>query len=269
MKKHLKKTALLSIVAVVVTGLLVSGFYEAQAQIEGVDCQLLAQPGRTLVFFSNQFILGHQSLAQATNGPVTIAIPAGTYRVTLMSYDDHLNKLGQIQLNEQYFLLLSNGQQTNSISDLPQAIETLVEAVDNALTVTGDLTSVTARHTRYFEPGEPNSIIPVCAAFDEIAPSPTPTPTITPAPGGTGGVDDEPDCCPGPDEVTTTPTPKPVPRVQGITTATPTPTPTPRVASLRRLPSAGLPATELIFPLMVLVALILTGRSAYQGKNSR
>jgi hypothetical protein len=110
-------------------------------------------------------------------GPVSVTplIPAGTYDVTLQSFDDHSVKGGQGQLDERYFLELQNPAgditvDTNAIGDLPENFDNLIELVDTNLFVGDDIGSILAIHYCEVNDCTPNtnSVVPVCVAFDLV-----------------------------------------------------------------------------------------------------
>lgn len=262
-----------SLAAIVILGMAWGAPTQAQ-QTSGWTCQIPAQADRIIVLFNNKLIRSSQTQDKATDGPVAATIPAGTYNITLESFNSHSTKADPFQPHEQYFLILSNSQTTSSISDLPDAQDSLVEQVDTGFVITSAVTAVTARSTKWPEPTPPppkeiNSIVPVCAAFDLVTPASSPTPPVA-AVGGSA-LDDEADCCPGPDEpvATPTPTPTPVPKIKGATTAVATPSPTPSVAPLGRLPSAGLPTTNLVLSALLAAAAALASRLVYKDASSR
>jgi hypothetical protein len=221
----------------------------ATAQQNNIPCPLQPQTGRTLVLFgtTNQ-LLATGSLAEATSSPISVSLPAGIYNITASSFDAHSTRqVFQNQQQEQFYLRLSNGQTTNRISDLPETSDSLTEQIDANFAVTSNITSLIAQHAEYPDPVEPNSIIPVCVAFDDVTPAPTLSPSPTPAPIISGGSGDEADCCPGPD-------PEPEPKIAGIQTGTSpisTQTPAPAIAGvLKNFPVTG-------FPLKVTTALVV------------
>lgn len=235
----------LGAVVVLVVSVALLGASGAQARQAMPECQIEAQPGQILVQFSDKLIRASKQLTDATDGPVAVSIPAGTYDVTLMSFDIHSSKEAVPgQPEERYFLELSNGQTTGAISDLPEDQDTLVEKVETGFNVTADLTTVTARHLKYPDPGVPNSLIPVCAAFDPVETPASPTPTPAAVGQGPG---DETDCCPGPDEVVPTPAPK----VLGVSKAKPSPTPQVE-GQLQQFPTSGLPLASAVTAVAVL-----------------
>lgn len=233
----------------------------ASAQQNGIPCPLGPQASRTLVLFGTTSpIVASETLAEATTGSVAVSLPAGIYNITASSFDAHSTRQPpQNQTREQFYLRLSNGQTTNRISDLPEDSDSLIEQIDADFAVTSAVISLIAQHTEYPDPGVPNSIIPVCVAFDDVSPTPSPTPTPPPQesqddPG------DEADCCPGPDPEPEQ-TPAPTPRVAGIQSKippAPSPSPSPSVASaIANFPSAGPPFKPAAWIAVLLLAALL------------
>lgn len=136
------------------------------------SCTLASTSGRTLIYF-NEHIRADWSQADATAGPLGTFIPAGIYRVTLVSFDNHWAKSGQTdQTQERWFVGLQNSggstfANTPSINDLPDNINTLTQVVVSEFTVLQNTSAVFARHSAF--PGSnANSITAVCAAFDFV-----------------------------------------------------------------------------------------------------
>jgi len=151
----------------------------AQAVEAQPVCTLEQISGRTIVDLTPYNGLRSDSdEAAATGGPFTAELAAGTYDVTLQSYDNHTEK-NQIQPNEQWYLILkdigdSTVATTSAISDLPDDIDNLTEIVDTNFVLTNSVTSATTYHNAYPDSTSANSIRPVCVAFD-LVPPPTAT----------------------------------------------------------------------------------------------
>lgn len=176
--------------------------------------------GGVIVEFGKE-IRSDRTEMQAQAGPVNVSLPAGTYRVTLVSSDDHTARPHGEQPHEQWYLIFqSNGETvatSSSINDLPSNKDWLVEVVDSELVVPQDVTSLVAYHTVFPDESNPNSITPICAMLqqrDEQRPTPAPTNTATPqaSPTATGS--------PMP---TGSPTSTPEPPSGATATVTPTP----------------------------------------------
>ncbi len=148
-------------------------------------CPLPTGPG--VVNISTELMLAWDA-DTATAGPVDFALPAGTWDVYLVSYDNHSAKTHQAQTQEQWYL---QGWLAGSVVFTTPATADLPEDADYATFFVGSLTTnlavdqVKAFHAAY-PSDQPHSVAPVCAAF--MAPGTTPdstTPATTPGGGGT------------------------------------------------------------------------------------
>lgn len=169
--------------------------------------------------------------AQSISGPFGATIPAGSYRVTLQSYDNHDDTIPppdsiHYQIKEQWFALFKNDQgqvvtQTGIINDLPDKQQHKTQQVNDTLSINQTITSVEARHA--FAPdSNPQSVYAVCAVLSSItqpSPEPTPEPTLEPTPP-------PPTATTAPNPSPTTPPPSPT--QPGIGGPDPTPTQQPR-----------------------------------------
>lgn len=127
--------------------------------------------GKTIVQFG-EAIRSDKDEAKATAGPVYVQIPSGMYDITLMSYDDHGGHGGQNQLNEQWRIVLRNVYggiiaETSAIRDLPELDDLIIETVAVKFQVPDGVFSVEALHDEYPTKTSANSIVPVCALFEE------------------------------------------------------------------------------------------------------
>lgn len=104
-------------------------------------------------------------------------IPAGDYVVILESYDNHdgtipLENSIHDQRHEQWQAQLFNDDdvlvtQTNAIDDIPDENQSLIQQVNNKLSLSQAITKVIAQHAFY--PAEnPQSHYPICAVFRPI-----------------------------------------------------------------------------------------------------
>jgi hypothetical protein len=156
-----------------------------------ISCPITPQ-GKIIINFPFKGIVATRSQSDAQLGPINTTIPAGTYKVTLASHDNHSSdNPPQVQPQESWFLRLRNSSEstiinTSAISDLPDTQDQKVEVVDEKLVVSQQAVSVLAIHAAY--PGtNVNSIVPICAGLEPISPTPTPTkkpsstPTIKPS----------------------------------------------------------------------------------------
>ncbi len=99
-------------------------------------------------------------------GPFSISMPAGTYDITLHSFDDHADHPGQVeQTQEQWYFTLDNGYRSPVSSDIPDDGNTSTDtfrgvAIDAA-------TAITVQHLRE---GGVNSVAPMCVGFTTVEP---------------------------------------------------------------------------------------------------
>src|SRR3989338_6727845 len=147
-------------------------------------CPLTPKDGRTIVNLGSGSIISSGSLSAATKGPISVSISAVTYDIRLVSYDPHLAKLTQVQPNERWFLVLKDNlgltiATTSAISDLESDEEYKEEKVETNLVLASSTASITAIHAA-FSDTNPNSIMPLCVAFDEVVVSPPPPPPPPP-----------------------------------------------------------------------------------------
>ena len=135
-----------------------------------VPCPLPAQTGRTVVSFDGSILVseGAEGTHQ-TSVTLSTPIPAGNYDITLASYDGHGQDSGN-ELYEQWYVIVHNSKGaplafSESIADLPNGQFSLTQIVNTDFGFFDPVTSVTAAHTTTYD-SSPNSIIPVCVAFD-------------------------------------------------------------------------------------------------------
>ena len=146
----------------------------------GISCSLGAKEGRIIIVFKDMgtgYLVSSGSEDQARLGPVSATIPPGIYDVTLASYDNHSDKPDQIQPDERWHIILENSEggvvaTTNSIPDLPDTQDYRTAIVNQHFAINQLVAKVHAFHTAFFN-SNPNSIIPVCAAFDRVADRPS------------------------------------------------------------------------------------------------
>lgn len=157
------------LVSVVAAGVVVPGVLANNGH---GSCPLDSKGGRTIVYF-NELIRSDYSRTEAevvsSNG---VSLDAGDYRVTLVSFDGHESKPSQVQPDESWFVRLYNSDysavaDSAEIRDLPSDLSQLTQVVNSSLTVSDDVIKVKAIHAAYPD-SNPNSITPVCAAFDRL-----------------------------------------------------------------------------------------------------
>ncbi len=139
-----------------------------------VSCPISSAPGRTVVQFVNyswDYIRGDRFIEDATLSTSANLTP-GDYKVTLVSYDEHIAK-GDIQNDEEYFVELKNGSggvvaTTGTISDLPSTQDWLIQEVNSSLTIPSAITLMTAKHAHFYDVNAAGSLKPVCAVFEPV-----------------------------------------------------------------------------------------------------
>ncbi|MDZ4286136.1 MAG: hypothetical protein U1A23_04350, partial [Candidatus Sungbacteria bacterium] len=129
------------------------------------SCPLSSQSGRTIITFGGATLNPNVKLS-----PVPVTIPAGTYNITLVSYDNHVSET-DTQPNEQWYIIAKNSQGSpvvvsDSIADLANGQDTLTHVVNTDFRVLSAIASVSAYHTIQNGSTDPNSVIPLCVAFD-------------------------------------------------------------------------------------------------------
>jgi hypothetical protein len=157
---------------------------------------LSPQTGRTIIsFLGSNYLLAsypngtdpNASYNSSRSSLFSTSLTAGTYDVTLVGWDGYLDRdttdpllIGvNYQNNEKYFLRLYNGSttvaDTNSTTDLTDWVDeaTYNGKVNDNLVLSSDVNYVQGIHPWY--PGvstywESNSLLPICAAFDNQAP---------------------------------------------------------------------------------------------------
>ena len=211
------------------------------------QCQIAAAPGRIIEILPSAWALRADKVDQQSFGPhvLTTDIPAGTYDIILASWDDHSSKKFQFQPQEQWVLegRTDGGAAvftSSAIADLPDDKDYLEQTVKFGV-VFGDPVGQLFAHHAFPGGTNPNSVDPICVAFDPIQPTPTntpvpPTPTDTPVPP-----------TPTDTPVPPTPTDTPVPPTPTDTPVPPTPTdtPVPPTATPTPLPGCGIDGVTL------------------------
>jgi len=202
-----------------------------------ISCSLPGPTVGQLVNISTgPFIRSDQSEAQAKIGPLGASLPAGTYKITLSTYDNHTTHVGPDQPNERWVLILldSSGVEvtrSQAIGDLPGADNWLTQVTDSNLVVSRDVVSVVAYHAVYPDTSSPNSLVPVCGSIAAVQVEPTPTNTPIP-----------PTETPVPTDVPPTNTPDPTDPPESTPTNTPDPTdPAPTSVPPTRVPPTDVP----------------------------
>lgn len=134
-------------------------------------CPWESGPGRVVVDFNYRFLRSDLGQNSAFDGPSIGYLPAGTYDITLASYDDHFAKPDQVQPQEQWKLIMGNAEGgqvavTNPIRDIVDGTEEqVIEKVGDDFSVPEDIYQFTAFHAAYPN-SNPNSVRAICAMFE-------------------------------------------------------------------------------------------------------
>jgi len=152
---------------------LVNGASADESTFEIPACVFEEQEGRTIVNFSDKKIVSHWSQEDAESEPVSVDMQAGSYKASLFSYDGYEGREGAFpQPRESWLAVLKNGDsviaESSPIDDLEDWVQsaTLEQIVNDDLEIDEDIDSIRALHVAYPDESSPNSVFPVCMAFD-------------------------------------------------------------------------------------------------------
>ena len=137
-----------------------------------VTCPLTTKKDGKIFNFPNpynNYILANKTSAIATKGPYNFSLAAGTYKVTLVAYDDHSRSGGQGQTKEKYYVILKDAAkgkvaQSGATADIPESQDYAKTVVNQSLSLASGTKTITAFHAAYKD-GGPQSVTPVCAGF--------------------------------------------------------------------------------------------------------
>lgn len=150
----------------------------SQTQTFQPACPFNPQNGRTIVHFDDQNLtngLRSDSGDSRSSETRSVYLPAGTYNISLQSFDGGIASEREYQPNEKYYLQLKNGDsiiaQTNSTSDLADNVTNSVwyGSVNYGLVLSQSVNTVVAMHSVYPDSSSPNSLQVGCAAFDLVS----------------------------------------------------------------------------------------------------
>ena len=143
--------------------------------LERPVCPFETSEGRILVNFGDKKIVSHQSEEDAKSESVNINIPSGSYKVSIFSYDGYEGRETAVpQFKESWVAVLNNDGneiiRSSPIDDLEDYVQSATknQVVNEDLTIDEDIDSVFALNVGYPDESNPNSVYPVCAAFDLI-----------------------------------------------------------------------------------------------------
>jgi hypothetical protein len=140
-----------------------------------LPCPFSSETNRTIVNFNTEFVWGKTTTEIVKN----VNLSAGTYKVSLQSFDGYDARNEVSQPNESYFVEFRNGSTLVATSDKTPDLRDNVANASYAGIVNSDLilsqavTSVKARHSNFSTLMETaNSVTAGCVAFDLITPTP-------------------------------------------------------------------------------------------------
>ena len=120
------------------------------------------------------------------SGPVETLVPAGTYKVSLASFDGYVGRSDVSQLDERWTLHLRDGFEfvtaSNPSTDLPDDVDYVAQTdmVNDELVVSTTANQAKAWHVISPEEADnANSVEPVCAALDAVVIDENQKPVIT------------------------------------------------------------------------------------------
>jgi peptidoglycan/xylan/chitin deacetylase (PgdA/CDA1 family) len=136
------------------------------------SCPFTAKANRTVVNFPSKRLVSNGDHAAAFTS-VSAHVGAGTYTVQLAAWDGYPERISVTQPHEQYFVKLQSGNTdlvtTNPTSDVPDflASASVVETVNTGFVVPQGVDTVAAKHAYWPDTSSPNSLEPICVAFDK------------------------------------------------------------------------------------------------------
>jgi hypothetical protein len=148
-------------------------------------CPLTAQENRIIVDLTpyTQIVsdtVTYPDIPYKTDS-TAVSIPAGTYKVRLAAYDVSIDRKNLVpEPNERWYLTLTNNGQeiarTNPTADLEDGVDSIMleEEVNSSLTLSSPANGAFGVQAVYPDTTSPNSLYPLCAAFDRIVSTPPP-----------------------------------------------------------------------------------------------
>jgi uncharacterized repeat protein (TIGR01451 family) len=140
------------------------------------ECPYTSHDG-IVVEFKAETALFSSVESKSRTTPVSVNIPAGEYSVSLVSWDGHFFREDQIQNNEQYKAVLSNGTSdiasTNPTDDLQDGTATAYfeGEVNSSFVLPTAATKVYALHSSFLDRSSANSLVPICGVFTPKTPN--------------------------------------------------------------------------------------------------
>ncbi|HRY31197.1 MAG TPA: peptidoglycan-binding protein [Candidatus Paceibacterota bacterium] len=101
-----------------------------------------------------------------------VSIPAGTYKVSMTTYDNHSEHGGQGQRNEKVYLELYDGAdgdmiaKTDSTDDISESSNSVTTIIADALEVDSQVKMLRTIHAAYPNGSSAESVFPICTLFE-------------------------------------------------------------------------------------------------------
>jgi len=135
-----------------------------------IECPYSAKEGRIIVNFDNKELIANADKGRAQTGPFSAQIPPATYNITLVSYDNHIEKSESTELNETWHAILYGQNDivvatTKPSGDIPETQDYYIGVTNVNFTIPSPVTAATAYHSAY-PSNIRNSVVPVCVVFE-------------------------------------------------------------------------------------------------------
>ncbi len=144
-------------------------------------CPLTPGENRTIVSFGEKKLRSDKGWKEAQSARVPVSLSPGLYTVTLAAWDGYLGRENASQPDERYKVILTNDKGFISGTAATVDLEdNVVEALqvnkvhDGNFLLSEAVTEVYAQHAVYPDTSSPNSVYPICAAFEKVGDPPAP-----------------------------------------------------------------------------------------------
>ena len=175
MQKIIKNIAKIAFVAAILLP-----FNGAQAA-SPISCPLTAGNGSYIVNFPSTVIVSNTGTSFANEVSTNTNLPAGSYTVTAVTWDDHSGHGGQNQPKEQLFFQFynSNGSSigtTGKTNDIAENADSVTTSLGD-ITVGSSITKMIAKHAWRGQDTKFQSVYPICVKMSKVNNEPDPEPT--------------------------------------------------------------------------------------------
>jgi hypothetical protein len=141
------------------------------------ECPLVPAVNRTIVDFNGLKLRTDKDLASAQTSLQSVNLQPGTYDITLVGWDGYNGRENVSQPKERYQVSLFSGStevaKSGSTDDLKDTVREAINTkkVNTGLVVGQTVTAIRAVHPDFPDSTSPNSLYPICAAFDYTPPT--------------------------------------------------------------------------------------------------